>query len=157
MHVPPTQWHYFVFSFNDFGLILPSSALCVLYYDFIKFQIFFSDDFWKATYYIYLCLSHCSTPAKRLYDYSNSYKGKRLIGAGLQFQRFHALSSWWEVWQRAGRCVAGEVAKSSTSWSAGSRKSKRHWSYLGIWNFKAYPQWHTSSNKVIPPNITTPQ
>ena len=59
---------------------------------------------------------------KRLHDHNNSYKGKHLIGAGLQLQRFSPLSSWQEAWQRAGRHGAGEGAQSSTSGSAGSRK-----------------------------------
>ena len=37
---------------------------------------------------------------KRHHDQGNSYKGKHLIGAGLQFQRFSPLSSWQEAWQR---------------------------------------------------------
>jgi hypothetical protein len=42
-------------------------------------------------------------------DYQgNSYKGKHLIEAGLQFQRFSPLSSWQEAWQCAGRHGAGE-------------------------------------------------
>ena len=32
---------------------------------------------------------------KRHHDHSDSYKGQHLIGAGLQFQRFSPLSSWW--------------------------------------------------------------
>ena len=44
----------------------------------------------------------------------NSYNRKHLIGADLQFQRFSPLSSWWEVWQHAGRHGAGG-AESFTS------------------------------------------
>ena len=33
---------------------------------------------------------------KRHHDQSNSYKGKHLIGIGLQVPRFSPLSSWWE-------------------------------------------------------------
>ena len=51
---------------------------------------------------------------KRPHDYSNSYTGKHLIGAGLQFQRFSPLSSWWETWQLPGRLGAGG-AENSTS------------------------------------------
>jgi hypothetical protein len=39
---------------------------------------------------------------KRDRDQGTSYKGQHLIGAGLQFQRFNPLSSWWEAWQPAG-------------------------------------------------------
>jgi hypothetical protein len=55
-------------------------------------------------------------------DQGNSYKGKRLIGAGLQFQRLNPLLSWWEAWQRVGRQSVGEEAESFTSPSTGSRK-----------------------------------
>jgi hypothetical protein len=37
-------------------------------------------------------------------------------------QRFSPLSSWQEAWWHAGRHGAGEVAESSKSGSAGSRK-----------------------------------
>jgi hypothetical protein len=39
---------------------------------------------------------------------SNSYKGRYLIGASLQFQRFSPLSSWQEAWQHPSRHGAGE-------------------------------------------------
>jgi hypothetical protein len=51
---------------------------------------------------------------KRHHDQGNSYKGKHLIGAGLQFQSFSPLSSWQEAWQHANRLGAGG-AESSTS------------------------------------------
>jgi len=38
----------------------------------------------------------------------NSYKGKHLIGTGLQVQRFSPLSSWLEALQHPGRPGAGE-------------------------------------------------
>jgi hypothetical protein len=43
----------------------------------------------------------------RHHDHGNSDKGKHFIGAGLQFQRFGPLSSWWEVWwlERAEFCI----------------------------------------------------
>ena len=71
---------------------------------------------------------------ERHHDQSNSYKGKHLIGAGLRFQRFSPLSSWWEAWWHAGRHGAGEGAKNSMYRSKGNRKRLRH----------------TSSNKVTP-------
>ena len=49
------------------------------------------------------CLGLSFTAVKRLHDQGNSYKGKQLIGASSQFQRFSPLSSWWEVWQHPGR------------------------------------------------------
>ena len=44
-----------------------------------------------------------------------------LIGAGVQFQRFSLLSSWWEAWQCAGRGT-GKRVESSTSSFAGIRR-----------------------------------
>jgi hypothetical protein len=46
--------------------------------------------------------------------HGNSYKGKHLIGVGLQFQRFSLLSSWQEIWQCAGRHDAGEAESSAS-------------------------------------------
>ena len=43
---------------------------------------------------------------KRHHDQGNTYKGKQLIGAGLQFQRFSPLQSWWEAWHLRGRLGA---------------------------------------------------
>jgi hypothetical protein len=56
---------------------------------------------------------------KVYHDHDNSYKGKYLIGTGVQLQMFNPLSSLWEAWQHAG--IHG-VAKSSTFLSAGSRR-----------------------------------
>jgi hypothetical protein len=42
---------------------------------------------------LYTVLVRVSSAGKRHHDYSNSYKGKHLIRAGLQFQRFSPLSS----------------------------------------------------------------
>jgi hypothetical protein len=50
---------------------------------------------------------------KRHHDQGNSYEGKHLIGAGLQFQRFGPVSSWWEAWKQVGRHDAGEGAENS--------------------------------------------
>ena len=57
---------------------------------------------------------------RRHHEHRNSYKGKHLIGAGLQFQRFSP-SSWWHT----GRPDAREVAESSTSASSGSTEIMR--------------------------------
>jgi hypothetical protein len=46
---------------------------------------------------------------KGQHDHSNSNKGKHLIGAGLQFQRFSPLSFWWGAWQQAGKLGAEEL------------------------------------------------
>jgi hypothetical protein len=45
---------------------------------------------------------------RRHHLHSNSYKGRHLIGAGLQFQRFDPLSSWWEAWQPEADMVLEE-------------------------------------------------
>jgi|UPI0000F50270 hypothetical protein len=40
----------------------------------------------------------------------NSYKGKHLIGAGLEFQRYSPLL-WQEAWQHTSRYGVGERAE----------------------------------------------
>ena len=40
---------------------------------------------------------------KKVHDHGNSHKGKQLIRAGLQVQRFSPLSSCWEAWTCADR------------------------------------------------------
>ena len=50
-----------------------------------------------------------SIAVKRYHYQDNSYKGKHLIGAGLQFQRYRPLSSWQEAWQQAGKHGAEEA------------------------------------------------
>jgi len=67
-------------------------------------------------------LGQCSVAEKRYYNHSNSYKGKHLTGAGLQAQRLILLSLWSEAWWHTGRHSTREVAESSTSGSAGSKK-----------------------------------
>ena len=56
-------------------------------------------------------LVRVSIAVKRHHDHGNSYKGKHLIGSGLQFQRFSPLSSWWGAWQHTGKHGTGEVAQ----------------------------------------------
>ena len=51
---------------------------------------------------------------KRSCDQGYSYKGKHLLGAGLQFLRFSPLS-WWKAWQCRGRHGAGERPGNFTS------------------------------------------
>ena len=58
------------------------------------------------------CLSHCSTAVKRHHGHDNSYKGKLLIEAGLQFRGlilYH--HGGWHV----GRHGAGEGTEGSIS------------------------------------------
>jgi hypothetical protein len=45
---------------------------------------------------------------KRHQDHGNFNKRKHLTGAGLQFQRFSPLSSWWGAQWHAGRHDARE-------------------------------------------------
>ena len=92
-------------------------------------------------------LVRVSIAVKRHYDHGNSYKGKHLIGAGLWFQRFSPLSSWWGAWQHVGRHGAGKVAESSTSWPTGSKR--RLWATLSIvW---AYETSKPASHSDTPP------
>jgi hypothetical protein len=50
-----------------------------------------------------------SIAVKRHPDHYSSYKGKHLIGAGSQFQRFSSLSPLWEALQYASCHGAREV------------------------------------------------
>jgi hypothetical protein len=56
------------------------------------------------------------------HDNSNSCKGRHLIGASLQFQRFSSLLSWQEAWWPTDRHWAREVLERSTSCLIGSKK-----------------------------------
>jgi hypothetical protein len=49
---------------------------------------------------------------KRHLHQGNSFKGKHLIRAGLQFQRSSPLSSWQEAWQCPDRHDAGGEGES---------------------------------------------
>ena len=90
-----------------------------------------------------------SIDVKRHYDQGNCYKGKYLIGDSLQFERFSPLSSW----QDPGREGSGE-AESPTFRSKGKQEKT---SLQAARESQSSPsQWHTSSNKVTPPNSTTP-
>jgi hypothetical protein len=85
---------------------------------------------------------------KRHNDHSSSYKGKHLIGAGLQFQRFSPLLIVIEeVWWCIGRHGAEEGAESSTSGSAGSRKRMPYWAWLEYLS----PQYHPTPCDTLPP------
>ena len=52
---------------------------------------------------------------KRYHDHGNFHKGKHLIVAGLQFERFSPFPSWQEVWQYPGRSGDEEGEESSIS------------------------------------------
>lgn len=56
------------------------------------------------------------------HDHSSSYKGRHLIGTGLQFHRSSPLSSWQEAGQHAGTHGAREGAEGFTSSFSGNRK-----------------------------------
>jgi hypothetical protein len=60
----------------------------------------------------------------RHHGQSKSYRRKKLIGAGLQFQRFNPLSSWQEAWQQVGEEGSGKIVESPTSGSIVSGKTK---------------------------------
>jgi len=47
---------------------------------------------------------------KRHHEQGNFYKGKQLIGLGLQFQRFSPLL-WQETWWHRGRHLAGNIVE----------------------------------------------
>ena len=59
-------------------------------------------------------LVRVSVGVKRHHDHGNSYKGKHLIGTGLQFQSFSHYHHG-KTWQQAGRHRAGEGDESFTS------------------------------------------
>jgi hypothetical protein len=86
---------------------------------------------------------------KRHHSHDNSYKGKHLIEDGLQFRSSYVIAIM-ETQCHAGKTCAGEVAESSTSGSAGIRRSQ--WTTvpgLRFWDLKAHLQWHTSSENII--------
>lgn len=100
-------------------------------------------------------LARVSIAVKRYHNQGNSYKGKHLIGAGLQVQRFSPLSSWWEACQLPGRHGAGG-AESSTACYEGKQKTtvfqearKRVSKPTSIVT-QFLQQGHTYSNKVTP-------
>ena len=65
------------------------------------------------------CLSLWSVVVRRHHDHDKSYQRKQLLRLGY---RFRGLVHYQHGGQ-SGRHVAGEVAESSTSRSAGSRKT----------------------------------
>ena len=70
-----------------------------------------------------------------LTEHANSYRGKCLTGASLQFQRFGPLSSWQETWWHTGRPGAGAGAEIH-------RQQEERDSGLGMGycNLKPHPQ-----------------
>lgn len=49
---------------------------------------------------------------------------------------------------------AEAVAKSVISRSPSSRQRERHWALQMLLKLRAHPQWHTTSNKATPPNVS---
>jgi hypothetical protein len=105
-------------------------------------------------------LAKVSTAVKRHHDLSKSYKGKHLIGTGLQVQRFSPLLIWWEAWQYTGRHGAGEGLERS-------KGIKRLCATLGVpCAYKTsklaptvthfFQQGLTYFNKAIPPSQLVP-
>ena len=106
---------------------------------------------------------------KRYHDQGNSYKTKHSIEAGLQFQRFSPLSSWWEAWAscRQTWCwrsqefyilIQRQIEEDSLL-QAARRRVFPHWVELEHSTSKSTPtmtyflqQGHTSSNKATSPN-----
>jgi hypothetical protein len=86
---------------------------------------------------------------KRHHDQGNSYKGKHLIGAGLQFQRFSPLSSRWEA--MAEMVVEKELRVLHLDMQAAEGDCVPHWANLKHRRPQSPPsQWHSSSNKATP-------
>ena len=57
------------------------------------------------------CLNLGFVAVKRHHDQGNTYKGKHLIGAGLQVQKFSPLLSGQETWQCADRHGPGGATR----------------------------------------------
>lgn len=86
-----------------------------------------------------LCTS-LSFTVKRQHDRRNSYKEEQIIRAGLHFQRFSPLSSWWEACWYVGRHGPREVAEGPASSSASSR-SECHSKYsMSVSELKILPR-----------------
>jgi hypothetical protein len=69
-----------------------------------------------------VCLSLGLIAVNGHHDQSNSYTGKHFIRAGLQFQRFSPLSSWWEAQWHTRRHGCGEGAEVLHLEKKGSRR-----------------------------------
>ena len=72
----------------------------------------------------------------------SSYKRKHLIGAGLEFQRFSPLLSWWEAWQYPGRHGAGEGLKHlQLGPNAAEGDCVSHWHSLSMYKTSKLLPW----------------
>ena len=93
---------------------------------------------------------------KRHHDHGNSYKGKHLIGAGLQFRSLVCC-------HHGKKHGAGEGAQSSILGFEGNGKGLRHWVWLEYLRPHSLPlvmqllqQHSTYSSKAMPPMSATP-
>ena len=89
---------------------------------------------------------------KRHHGQGNFYKGKHLIGTGLQFQRYSQLSSW----QEARQCVGRHGARGAESSTSCLKESKEETLFCMRVSFSMCMrpqslllQWHSSSNKAV--------
>lgn len=96
-------------------------------------------------------VSYCSIDVKTHNDHGSSYKIKHLIAARTQFRSLVHFASWQETWKHIGRYHAAEVSESSISRPSSSRK-RQTLNWLGLLKPQNPSPWHTSPNKVIPPN-----
>ena len=110
---------------------------------------------------LWSCPSYCPVAVKRHRDHDNSYNRKHLIGAGLQLPKFSSFSSRREAWWHTDRPGLREVAESSTSRFAGSKKREPLGLPCAFENLKAHSQWHTfppaRPHLLILPNSATPR
>ena len=71
----------------------------------------------------------------------------------LQFQKLVSYHQW-EAWQHAGRYGAREITDLQPDLSA--ERERDSGLCMDFWNLKAHCQLHTSSDEVIPLNLSNP-
>jgi hypothetical protein len=75
-------------------------------------------------------------------------------GACSHLQRVRPWPSWQGAWQQAGRHGAAAVAESlQADLQVRGRENKTE-PHMGFLNLNHYPQWHSFSTKVLPPNLS---
>lgn len=85
---------------------------------------------WAMTFLECHCLYRVFIAVKK-YDHSNSYEGKRLMRAGLQFWGLVHYHHDGKLGMQTDMVLgAGEVAESSSSWSTDNRKREWYWVWL---------------------------
>ena len=99
---------------------------------------------WTGSWPMLTVLVRVPIVVKRDHDHSNSYRGQHSLGAGVQFRslvHYHQGRKTWH-WKRSWELYI---------WiSRHQEETISHYPGLSIWDLKAYPQWHTSLNKVTP-------